>query len=344
MGTKAWKMLVVTVGLLFTAAGCASKQDLDYEKQLEQQNEHRLQSLEDTVRGLNEQLSVLNNRVYEVRTKSGKKTGMTVAPINLSANNVVDQKTAAVPKPVTTPKPVPVATKAAKGPNTKKQAQALKKGAKTKEQLQANNRNLPKEQIPASPTNFALPPDEATNSPNLPPADVSLPLTEPGTAALPPTLPIEGAIAPALPPAAQAAPVQQQVSKPQKSAGVPKALAGEEAQYKSALRAAQSGRSQEGIQKFRQFLQKYPNGKYAANAEFWIGECLYSQGKYQEALGQFKTVNAKYPGHHKNADALLKAGMTYKRLGDQANATSNYQQLMQQFPKSEAARRARSGR
>ena len=235
---------------------------------------------------------------------------------------------------------------AKKAPQVKpgqKTPQAVKKG-----QAARRGGNLPLEQAQNTTTDFALPPSDSNDLPNLPPTDASLPPAGAGVAALPPTLPLEGEGNLALPPATQAKPEAKAQPAPRSSIArggrTPNAMPGEEAQYKSALRAAQSGRSQEGIQKFRQFLQKYPNGKYAANAEFWIGECYYSQGKYQEALGQFKTVNSKYPGHHKNADALLKAGMTYKRLGDQESAKSNYQQLMQQFPKSEAARRARSGR
>ena len=119
------------------------------------------------------------------------------------------------------------------------------------------------------------------------------------------------------------------------------AKAGEEASYQQALRLARQGRSKEGIQKFSEYLAKYPNGKYAPNAEFWIGECYYSQGKYREALGQYENVNAKYPTHHKSADALLKSGMSYTRLGDESSARAKYSELQATFPKSEAAARAR---
>ena len=34
-----------------------------------------------------------------------------------------------------------------------------------------------------------------------------------------------------------------------------------------------------------EFLQQYPQGRYAANAEYWIGECLYAQGKYMKHSG-----------------------------------------------------------
>ncbi len=103
-----------------------------------------------------------------------------------------------------------------------------------------------------------------------------------------------------------------------------------------------SGRSAEGITRFEGFLQEYPQGVYAANAEYWIGEGLYAQGKYQEALNQFRKVDASYPQHHKNADALLKTGMCLSRLGDKTAAAEAYKQLLARFPNSEAARIARS--
>ena len=76
--------------------------------------------------------------------------------------------------------------------------------------------------------------------------------------------------------------------------------------------------------------------------DYWIGEGLYAQGKYHEALAQFQKVNDAYPQHHKNADALLKAGMTMSRLGDRTAAAEKYRTLMTQFPNSDAARRARA--
>ena len=76
-----------------------------------------------------------------------------------------------------------------------------------------------------------------------------------------------------------------------------------------------AGRSAESIKLFQNFLQEYPQGRYAANAEYWIGEGLYAQGKYREALAQFEKVDAQWPRHHKNAAALLKMGMGGNKVG-----------------------------
>lgn len=93
---------------------------------------------------------------------------------------------------------------------------------------------------------------------------------------------------------------------------------------------------------FQQFLQQYPGGRYAANAEYWIGEGLYAQGRYHDALNQFQSVNASYPTHHKNADALLKAGMCLSKLGDKQGAGEKFRTILTQFPRSEAAAAVRS--
>lgn len=45
------------------------------------ETDQRLQKLEQSVAALDSQVAVLNNRVYEVRTRSGRNTGMTVVPI-----------------------------------------------------------------------------------------------------------------------------------------------------------------------------------------------------------------------------------------------------------------------
>ena len=234
---------------------------------------------------------------------------------------------------------------------------------------------------PPAAASFALPPEAATPAkpatavqPMLPPvaaaggnADVPVPAVPQSDLALPPEvpglvppLPGEAApsakngatqnaakakpaakatpapAAPALAPAAAAAPAAAQ------PASLPKSGKGEEAAYKAALQPAMSGRPAESIGRFQAFLQEYPHGRFAANAEYWIGEGLYAQGKYGEALAQFQKVNSQWSSHHKNADALLKTGMTLSRMGDKEGAAQAYKKLLSQFPNSEAAGIARS--
>lgn len=167
----------------------------------------------------------------------------------------------------------------------------------------------------------------------------------PSASAVPavPAVPDAGSAVPniAVTPAAPAAPAAKAAPAPQKTAPAPRAAKGEKAAYEQALRTLNGGRTADGIAQFQSLLQQYPQGRYAANAHYWIGEGYYSQGKLQDALQQFKTVDQSFPRHHKTADALLKAGMTMSRLGDAQGAKQQYQQVIDRFPNSQAARRAR---
>ncbi len=188
--------------------------------------------------------------------------------------------------------------------------------------------------IPALPPSaLALPPEH----PGLPPVEAAKPAATPlepaAQATSQPVTPAEVKPAATVNTATPTSQAPQQAAKPTKN---------EKAAYEAALKVMTAGRSAEGISRFETFLQEYPHGGYAPNAEYWIGEGLYAQGKYQDALNQFRKVDASYPQHHKNADALLKTGMCLSRLGDKDAATQAYKQLLTRFPNSEAARIARS--
>ena len=94
----------------------------------------------------------------------------------------------------------------------------------------------------------------------------------------------------------------------------------EKAAYQAGLDLILSGRLDEGMARMQALLEQHPSGTYAANAEYWLGEALSSQGRNEEALTHFRNVEARYPKHHKNADALLRTGMILKQQGDTAGA------------------------
>lgn len=187
--------------------------------------------------------------------------------------------------------------------------------------------------VPALPPSaLALPPEH----PGLPPVEAASPAA---TSLAPVTQATSRAVTPAETKPVEAVNAATTNLAPQQAA---KPTKNEKAAYEAALKVMTAGRSAEGISRFEAFLQEYPQGGYAANAEYWIGEGFYAQGKYQDALNQFRKVDASYPQHHKNADALLKTGMCLSRLGDKDAATQAYKQLLTRFPNSEAARIARS--
>ena len=118
--------------------------------------------------------------------------------------------------------------------------------------------------------------------------------------------------------------------------------------YNSAYKLVDAKRYQEAIVAFQDFLWQFPDGQYAANAHYWLGEVYLSQWhndrtnklNLEKAIGSFKTVTAKYPKHHKAADSLLKLGIIEAEQENWPAAKEYFTQLKQQYPGSSRAHMA----
>jgi len=92
---------------------------------------------------------------------------------------------------------------------------------------------------------------------------------------------------------------------------------------------------------FRQYLDTYPETDLADNAAYWIGECYFSQGKFQQAIKEFDGVVARYPHSDKLASAWLKKGYAYIELGQRKEGVAQLQTVLKDFPHSDEANLAR---
>jgi len=97
----------------------------------------------------------------------------------------------------------------------------------------------------------------------------------------------------------------------------------------------------EAITSFTAFIKAYPDSEYAANAQYWIGECYYTQSNLPKALDAFKKVISTYPQGNKVPDAMLKAGYTLYALKQNESASAMLESLIKRFPESPAAAKAR---
>ncbi|MDR1490327.1 MAG: tol-pal system protein YbgF [Desulfovibrio sp.] len=119
------------------------------------------------------------------------------------------------------------------------------------------------------------------------------------------------------------------------------ARTGDKTAYEAALALYYRGSYEKASGAFADFLQNAPASGLAPNAMYWLGECSYARGKYDSAILTFKDVALKFPSHPKAADALLKTGYAYERIGDMGNARFYWQLLLDDYPASSAARTAR---
>ncbi|MBX6324144.1 MAG: tol-pal system protein YbgF, partial [Rhodospirillaceae bacterium] len=105
-----------------------------------------------------------------------------------------------------------------------------------------------------------------------------------------------------------------------------------EAQYQAAFGLLRAAKYAEAEAAFKRFLQRYPDGPLAGNAQYWIGETYYVRGDYQQAAVAFAEGYQRYPNSSKAADNLLKLGMSLNELGRKQDACAAFDQLQAQFP------------
>src|SRR5258706_13437148 len=111
--------------------------------------------------------------------------------------------------------------------------------------------------------------------------------------------------------------------------------------YQAAYRDYQRGNYDLAVSGFRDFAAKNPNSELSGNAPYWIGESLYSQKKYREAIQQFDSVVTKYPKSDKVAGALLKKGYSYIALGEKSQGIVQLQYVVHEQPTTPDAALAR---
>ncbi len=83
---------------------------------------------------------------------------------------------------------------------------------------------------------------------------------------------------------------------------------------------------------FRAFLTRYPQDQMAPDAQFWVGETLFTRGRFREAADEFLTGYNAYPNSPKTPETLLKLGQSLAALGEKQTACETYAAALRQFP------------
>lgn len=93
---------------------------------------------------------------------------------------------------------------------------------------------------------------------------------------------------------------------------------------------------------FQAFLDEYPDGPLADNAQYWLGESYYVTGNYDIALNAFQAVLNQFPQSRKAPDAMLKLGFCYYELEQWDEARETLEQVRERYPDSSVARLAQN--
>lgn len=95
------------------------------------------------------------------------------------------------------------------------------------------------------------------------------------------------------------------------------------------------------VSSFESLLAEYPASEFAVNAQYWIGECFYTQRDYNKAIEAFSKVIRDYPKGNKVPDAMLKLGFSLISLNQQEKARDALESLVEKYPRSQAAAKAK---
>ena len=107
--------------------------------------------------------------------------------------------------------------------------------------------------------------------------------------------------------------------------------------YENAFGLLKDGHYDKAVTAFKVFVKSYSGGRFAGNAQYWLGEANYVQRHFKLALREFGKVVKNYPASPKRADAMLKMGYTYQELGQIDEARLSLSNVTKSYPNSTAA-------
>jgi len=83
---------------------------------------------------------------------------------------------------------------------------------------------------------------------------------------------------------------------------------------------------------FESFIRAYPNSPQADDAQLYIGNSLFNDGKFQEAAQAYQKVISDYPKGDAVPTAYYKLGQTYENLQQFDLARKAYETVIKTYP------------
>lgn len=118
--------------------------------------------------------------------------------------------------------------------------------------------------------------------------------------------------------------------------------ADEQISYLAAYELVKNKQFDDAIVSMESFVQKYPQGGYTANAEYWLGELYLVKKDYSKALKHFDLVLNEFPTSSKSAASMLKSAYVFNALGNQEEAIKRLQHVISTYPDTPTAQMAKA--
>jgi tol-pal system protein YbgF len=132
----------------------------------------------------------------------------------------------------------------------------------------------------------------------------------------------------------------EQLSQQPKNSDTYESIYDSKTQYLQAYDDFRNGQIDNAIAQFNTLLIKDPNGTYANNAQYWLGEAYRTNNNIDAARIAFNLVIENYPTSAKVPDALLRLGIIDIAQGNSLKAKEYLVRLITDFPSSDSAQLA----
>lgn len=91
---------------------------------------------------------------------------------------------------------------------------------------------------------------------------------------------------------------------------------------------------------FNAFMTANPKSPKVADAQFYLAESYFNEKWYEKAILEYQVVIARYTKSPKRPAALYKQGLSFAKIGDEANAKARYKDVVNLYPQSPEAKLA----
>lgn len=134
---------------------------------------------------------------------------------------------------------------------------------------------------------------------------------------------------------------------PPPSGGIPAlpppetAVGDERALYLKAFNLFKERKYQEARPALDEFLRRYPQGRYADSARYWLAESHYLLRDYPAALSEYERLVQLHPQSPKAPAALLKIGLIHDEQKQTEAGRAALERLLREYPNTSEAQLAR---
>lgn len=112
--------------------------------------------------------------------------------------------------------------------------------------------------------------------------------------------------------------------------------------YQAGLADLKAGQYAQGVAKMQDLQRKYPKSDLSEPAEFFAGNGLYEQGKYDQAILQFNDLSMRFPNGRFATASLLREADAFVKINDPIDARLTLQKLITEHPDAPEAPMAKS--